>query len=161
MIVFLLIFNAGSSGAHRAAGVFVSRQGPIGNGRPPDMPFRADPPDLPIASGRDHLRCQCAIEHRMPLGRYFRCYGGQIIESRKNFLTATIGAFRHSSHPLNNFGSPFMPSRTLPCCFLSSHPPAVDRHFSTDAIEQPNGACRSSNHFPQDLIVDWHKPDNQ
>ena len=114
VIIFLLIFNAGSSGAHRAAGVFVSRQGPIGNGRPPDMPFRADPPDLPIASSRDHLRCQCAIEHRMPLGRYFRCYGGQIIESWKNFLTATIGAFRYSSHPLNNFGSPFMPSRTLP-----------------------------------------------
>ena len=58
----------------------------------PYMSFRTNPPDPFAASCRHLLRCQTAIEHRVPLSCYFRCKGRQIVEARKHFSPSTIGA---------------------------------------------------------------------
>jgi len=78
------------------------------------MPIRALPPDLFVAAGGDHLRCQAVIPFRVPLGGDLGRRGGEIIKPRKHAAIAAIGTAGRKGHTVIDDGTIAMPLRAEP-----------------------------------------------
>lgn len=113
LVGFLLVGNFIVSRAYRASRPLVPA-GAVIDRRAPDVPFRADPPDAPVAARCYLLGRQCAVHLRVPLCRYLRAYGGEIVKALQHLLPSTVGTAVGSSRPIYHLGTPRMAQMALP-----------------------------------------------
>lgn len=80
----------------------------------PHVSHGALPPDLFVAAGRDHLRCQRAVERRMPLRSNVGAERFQIVEAFEHLASRAIGTSGLALRARRDRGAVGMPQLAAP-----------------------------------------------